>query len=57
MTDEEIQRLRAWLEINHERHADKIRQGVHAKKKAKRPKKTAQRPPLDRVTEPEDSLF
>jgi hypothetical protein len=47
------------LELNHERYAEEIRQGLHAKKKAqaKRTKKTIERPVPDGRAEPESSLF
>jgi len=55
----QVEVLDRLLELNHERYAEEVRQGLHAKRKpkAKRPKNTAQRPPLDGPVQPEGSLF
>ncbi|MGH3875312.1 MAG: hypothetical protein ACRDSR_28095 [Pseudonocardiaceae bacterium] len=45
------------LQLNHERYAEELRQGLHAKKKPKRTSKTAQRPQIDGAVELENSLF
>jgi hypothetical protein len=55
--DVQVEVLDRLLELNHERHAEEIRQGQHAKKKPKRTKNTVERPVPDGRAEPEDILF
>jgi hypothetical protein len=45
------------LQLNHDRYAEEVRQGLHAKKKPKRSRNIAQRPSLDGPVQPESSLF
>ncbi|MGH3964868.1 MAG: Eco57I restriction-modification methylase domain-containing protein [Pseudonocardiaceae bacterium] len=57
--DVQVEVLDRLLQLNHERYAEEIRQGLHAKKKP-RPKRTgniAQRPRIDGPVEPDGSLF
>ncbi|MGH3927942.1 MAG: hypothetical protein ACRDTT_34620 [Pseudonocardiaceae bacterium] len=57
--DAQVEVLDRLLQLNHERYAEELRQGLHAKKKP-RPKRTgniAQRPRIDGPAEPEGSLF
>jgi len=53
----QIEVLDRLLELNQERYADEVRQGLHAKKKAKRTRSVTQHPPLDGPVQPEGSLF
>ncbi len=57
--DVQVEVLDRLLELNHERYAEEIRQGLHAKKKPKpkRTKNTVERPVPDGRAEPEDILF
>jgi hypothetical protein len=54
-SDVQVEVLDRLLELNHERYAEEIRQGLHAKKKAKtkRTKNTIERPVPDGRAEPE----
>ncbi|MGH3884621.1 MAG: hypothetical protein ACRDRC_14640, partial [Pseudonocardiaceae bacterium] len=57
--DIQVEVLDRLLQLNHERYAEEVRQGLHAKKKP-RPKRTgniAQRPRIDGPVEPDGSLF
>jgi hypothetical protein len=53
----QVEVLDRLLEFNHERYAEEIRQGLHAKKKPKRTKNTIGCPVFDGRAEPEDILF
>ncbi|MGH3784904.1 MAG: Eco57I restriction-modification methylase domain-containing protein, partial [Pseudonocardiaceae bacterium] len=56
--DVQVKVLDRLLQLNHERYADEVRQGLHAKKpKPKRSSNIAQRPRIDGPVEPEGSLF
>ncbi|MGQ0777202.1 MAG: Eco57I restriction-modification methylase domain-containing protein, partial [Pseudonocardiales bacterium] len=57
--DVQIEVLDRLLELNHERYAEEVRQGLHAKKKPKvKPtKNTVARPLIDGLFEPDGSLF
>lgn len=56
-SDIQVKVLDRLLQLNHERYADEVRQGLHVKKKPKRTSKTVQRLRIDRPVEPEGSLF
>ncbi|MGH3550407.1 MAG: Eco57I restriction-modification methylase domain-containing protein, partial [Pseudonocardiaceae bacterium] len=54
--DVQVEVLDRLLQLNHERYAEEVRQGLHAKKKPKR-SNIAQRPRTTGSVEPEGSLF
>ncbi|MGH4014761.1 MAG: hypothetical protein ACRDSL_12710, partial [Pseudonocardiaceae bacterium] len=53
----QVEVLDRLLELNHERYAEEVRRGLHAKKKAKRTRNSAQRLPLNGPVQSEGSLF
>ncbi|MDQ2788417.1 MAG: hypothetical protein M3Y73_01405 [Actinomycetota bacterium] len=57
--DVQVEVLDRLLQLNHERYAEEVRQGLHTKKKpkAKRTRNIAQRSQIDGPVEPEGSLF
>ncbi|PZS40815.1 MAG: hypothetical protein DLM62_00835, partial [Pseudonocardiales bacterium] len=56
-SDVQVEVLDRLLQLNHERYAEEVRQGLHTKKKPKRTSNNAQRPRIDGPAEPEGSLF
>lgn len=56
--DVQVEVLDRLLELNHERYAEEVKQGLHHKKtKSKRTKKSNEEPPLDGLFQPEGTLF